>query len=46
MPRFPKKQAQIAALAKQMWNDLWSNQAVFPHPLVQSMLIRIKKLIY
>ena len=46
MPRFPKKEAQIAALAEQLWNGLWANQPIFPQPPVHPMYLRFKKLIY
>ena len=46
MPRFPKKEAQIAALAEQLWRGLLDNNAIFPQPPVHPILIRIKKLIY
>ena len=46
MPRFPKRQAEIAALAEQLWRGLLDNNAIFSQPPVHPMLIRIKKLIY
>ncbi len=46
MPRFPKKEAQIAALAEQLWRGLLDNNAIFFQPPVHPILIRIKKLIY
>jgi len=46
MPRFPKKEAQIAALAEQLWRGLLDNNAIFPQPPVHPMLIRFRKLIY
>jgi len=46
MPRFPKNQAQIAALAEQLSRGLLDNNAVFPAPPVQPILIRIRKIIY
>lgn len=46
MPRFPKSQAQITALAEQLWWGLLNNQPVFPQPPVHPILIRIRKIIY
>ena len=46
MPRFPKSQAQIAALAEQLWRGLLDNNAIFSQPLVHTILIRIRKIIY
>ncbi len=46
MPRFPKREAQIAALAEQLWRGLLDNNAVFPAPPVQPVLIRFGKIIY
>ena len=46
MPRFPKKEAQIAALAEQLWRGLLDNNAIFPQPPVHPILIRIRKIIY
>ncbi|KKM00016.1 hypothetical protein LCGC14_1808640 [marine sediment metagenome] len=46
MPRFPKSQAQIAALAEQLWRGLLDNNAIFSQPPVHPILIRIRKLIY
>ena len=46
MARFPKKEAQIAALAELVSRGLLDNNAVFPAPPVHPILIRIKKLTY
>ena len=46
MPRFPKREAQIAALAEQLWRGLLDNNAIFSQPPVHPILIRIRKLIY
>lgn len=46
MPRFPKKEAEIAALAEKLSRGLMDNIAIFPQPPVLPVLIRIKKLIY
>ncbi len=45
MPRFPKSQAPIAALAEQLWRGLLDNNAIFSQPPVHPMAIRIRKLI-
>jgi len=46
MSRFPKKEAEIAALAEQLWQGLLDNNAVFPAPPVHPMALRFRKLIY
>jgi len=46
MPRFPKKEAEINALAERLWRGLWSNRPIYPTPPVHPMLIRIKSMIY
>ena len=46
MAVFPKKEAQIAALAEQLSRGLLDNNAVFPAPPVHPILIRIRKLQY
>jgi len=46
MPRFPKSQAQIAALAEQLWRGLLDNNAVFSQPPIHPMSLRFRKLIY
>ena len=46
MPRFPKRQAEIAALAEQLWRGLLDNNAIFSQPPVHPILIRIRKLQY
>ena len=46
MPRFPKKEAQIAALAEQLWRGLLDNNAIFSQPPIHPILIRFRKLIY
>ncbi len=45
MARFPKKEAQIAALAEQLWRGLLDNNAIFSQPPVHPILIRIRKII-
>ncbi len=46
MPRFPKSQAQIAALAEQLWRGLLDNNAIFSQPPVHPLAIRFRKIIY
>ena len=46
MPRFPKKEAEIAALAERLWRGLWTNLPVYPKPPVHFILLRVKSLIY
>jgi hypothetical protein len=46
MPRFPKKEAEIAALAERLWRGLFDNNSTYPNPPVHSILIRIKSMIY
>ena len=46
MPRFPKREAEIAALAEQLWRGLLDNNAIFSQPPVHPILIRIRKIIY
>jgi len=46
MARFPKSQAQIAALAEQLSRGLLDNNTIFPQPPVHPILIRIRKIIY
>jgi len=46
MPRFPKKEAEIAALAERLWRGLWTNLPVYPKPPVHFILLRAKSLIY
>ena len=46
MPRFPKKEAEIAALAERLWRGLWTNLPVYPKPPVHFILLRFKSLIY
>jgi len=46
MARFPKSQAQIAALAEQLSRGLLDNNAIFSQPPVHPILIRIRKLQY
>ncbi len=46
MPRFPKKEAEIAALAERLWHGLLDNASIYPQPPVNPWLIRIKNMIY
>jgi hypothetical protein len=46
MARFPKKEAEIAALAEQLYRGLLDNNPTFPQPPVHPMLLRMKKLTY
>ena len=46
MPRFPKKEAEIASLAERLWRGLWSNRPIYPTPPVHPRLVRIKGIIY
>ena len=46
MARFPKKEAQIAALAEQLWRGLLDNNAIFSQPPVHPLAIRFRKIIY
>jgi len=46
MARFPKKEAEIAALAERLYRGLLDNNTVFPQPPVHPILVRIRKLIY
>lgn len=46
MPRFPKKEADIVALAERLWWGLWDNRLVYPQPPVHPIWLRIKSMIY
>jgi hypothetical protein len=46
MPRFPKSQAQIAALAEQLWQGLLDNNAIFSQPPVHPLLLRTRMYFY
>ena len=46
MPRFPKKEAEIAALAGPLWRGLLSNRPVYPKPPVNLLALRMKSLVY
>ncbi|MFH1613577.1 MAG: fibronectin type III domain-containing protein [Planctomycetota bacterium] len=46
MARFPKREAQIAALAEQLWRGLLDNNAIFSQPPIHPMSLRFRKLIY
>jgi hypothetical protein len=46
MPRFPKKEADIVALAEWLWRGLFGNHPVYPQPPVHPIWLRIKSMIY
>ena len=46
MPRFPKKEAEIVALAEQLWRGLWVNRPTYQRPPVHPILILIHSLQY
>ena len=46
MPRFPKKEADIAALADWLWRGLWSNHPIYANPPVHPISLRFKAMIY
>jgi len=46
MPRFPKKEAEINALAERLWRGLWSNRPIYSNPPVHPISIRFKAIIY
>ena len=46
MPRFPKKEADIAALAEWLWRGLFGNRPVYPQPPVHPISLRFKAIIY
>jgi len=46
MPRFPKKEADIVALAEQLWRGLWSNRPIYPNPPIHPISLRFKAMIY
>lgn len=46
MARFPKKEAEIVALAERLWRALLDNASIYPQPPVNPWLIRIRNMIY
>ena len=46
MPRFPKKEAEITALAERLWRGLWSNRPIYPNPPVHPISVRFRAIIY
>jgi hypothetical protein len=46
MPRFPEKEAEIAALAELLWRGLWSNRPIYSNPPVHPISLRFKAIIY
>ncbi len=46
MARFPKKEAEIAALAEQLRRGLMVNASIYPQPPVSPLAIKIKNILY
>lgn len=46
MPRFPKKEADIVALAERLWRGLWSNRPIYPQPTIHPIFLRWKAIMY
>jgi len=46
MPRFPKKEADIAALAERLYAGLTGNVSIYPRPPVRVLFLRWKTLKY
>ena len=46
MPRFPQKEADIAALAEPLWRGLLSNISIYPKPPIHPIVLRMKSLVY
>ena len=46
MARFPKKEAEIVALAEVLWINFLSNAAIYPNPPIHPVLLRIKTLLF
>ena len=46
MSRFPKKEADIAALAEPLWRGLLSNISIYPKPPIHPIALRMKSLVY
>lgn len=46
MARFPKKEAEIAALAERLAHGLLDNVSIYPQPPVHPILIKIKNMLY
>jgi len=46
MARFPKKEAEIAALAERLGHGLWSNRPIYPTPPVHPISLRFKAITY
>jgi len=40
MPRFPKKEADILALAERLYAGLWANATIYPRPPVRVLFLR------
>ena len=46
MARFPKKEAEIVALAERLWRGLLDNASIYPQPPVIWVVIKIKNMLY
>lgn len=46
MARFPKKEAEIVALADRLWRGLWSNRPIYVNPPVHPISLRFEAIIY
>jgi len=46
MPRFPKKEDEIVALAERLWRGLRSNRPIYPNPPAHRISLRFKAIIY
>ena len=46
MARFPKKEAEIVALAERLWRGLLDNNSTYPNPPVHPISLRFKAIIY
>lgn len=46
MPVFPKKEAEVAALAEPLFRGLLSNISIYPNPPVNPFALRMKSLVY
>jgi len=46
MPRFPKKEVEIAVLVERLWRGLLSNRPIYPNPPIHPMSLRLKAITY
>ena len=46
MPRFPKKEAEVAALAENLWRGLWTNRPIYQQPPVHPLGLQFRRIIY